>query len=179
MPVPAMPDGPVPTSLLVAFYDLTRFRHAQEGRGDDEVFALMSWLAELAGDRVEAAGGRVIKFIGDAALIVFPEERADEGVHALVRLRAEADEGFVKAGWPCRMVVKVHFGPCVAGPIGTRGDKRFDIHGRTVSQAALLQSSGIALTPEAFRRLAPQTRKLLKRHTPPVRYIGLDEAHRG
>lgn len=65
----------------------------------------------------------------------------------------------------------------MAGPIGTRNDKRLDVFGETVNIAAMLKANGIAITPQVFRKLEPETRKLFKKHTPPVTYIPVEERH--
>jgi hypothetical protein len=33
------------------------------------------------------------------------------------------------------------------------------------------------MTPPAFRALSPETRKMFKKHTPPVTYIALEDSH--
>ena len=58
-------------NLLVAFSDLTRFARFANDQPLAELFELLSDYYELAGDIVEGAGGRVIKFIGDAIVVVF------------------------------------------------------------------------------------------------------------
>ena len=45
----------------------------------------------LVGDAVDDAGGKVVKFMGDAALMVFPEDSTREAVEALRTLKADAD----------------------------------------------------------------------------------------
>jgi len=55
----------------------------------------------------------------------------------------------------CRHTIKAHFGQVCCGAIGTRDDKRFDVFGPAVNTAALLPSTGLALTPQVFRRFAP------------------------
>jgi len=132
----------------------------------------------LVGDIVESAGGRVIKFIGDAGLVVFPEEKVDAGVLALRELQQRGDQWFADRDSPCRHVVKAHLGPAACGMVGTRTEKRFDVFGATVNTAALLKSRGFAMTPQVFRKLSPDTRKLFKKHTPPVTYIPAEESHR-
>ena len=62
--------------------------------------------------------------------------------------------------------------------MGPRGDKRLDIYGETVNIAATMNSNGLAISPQAFRKLEPATRKLLKKHTPPITYIPTDEKHK-
>ena len=75
-------------------------------------------------------------------------------------------------------MIKAPFGPVICGKIGSRTEKRFDVFGQTVHTAALLNSNGLAITPEVFRKLQRETRKAFKRHTPPVTYIPVEERHR-
>lgn len=165
-------------ALVVAFSDLTGFARFARNRPDREVFEIMSAYFELAGDIIERGGGRVVKPIGDSVLMTFPEGRADDAVNALLRLKEEGDRWLEQRGLPCRHVIKAHAGPVCCGPIGPRGDKRLDVYGRTVNTAALTRSNGFAVTPQVFRKLAPDTRKRLKKHTPPVTYIPVGERHR-
>jgi adenylate cyclase len=162
-----------PVDLLVAFADLSQFASVTRRLGDRAADVLDGYY-EIVGERLVAAGGRVVKFIGDAALVVFPEARADEAVNALLDLKAEVDGWFSAQGLDCRLTVKAHVGRVVAGPYGARGDKRFDVIGEAVNVAATLEARGFAISPQAFRRLAPATRRLFKKHTPPITYIPVE-----
>ncbi len=71
----------------------------------------------------------------------------------------------------------MHTGTVIAGPLGARGDKRFDVIGDTVNVAARLQTRSFAMSAEVFRLLSPEARKSFKKHTPPITYIPLDAAH--
>ena len=153
---------------LVACSDLTGYARFAARKSEGEIFQLLSDYYELVGDVVEPARGKVIKFMGDAALILFPEEAADEGVRAMLALQSRGDRFWSERGADCRHHLRVHFGPLALGSLGTRNDKRTDVLGSTVNAMFLLKSQGFALTPEAFRKLAPATRKLFKKHTPPV-----------
>ena len=164
--------------LLIAFVDLTGFARQAASIGDDETAAVLDGWYERCAACVTAAGGRVVKFIGDAALIVFDEKDADAGVEALLALKADADEHFARAGWPCRANVKAHVGPCVAGAYGAAGDKRYDVIGKSVNTAAMLDSNGVALSVEAFRAIGPALRQRFKKHTWPVTYIRVEDPHR-
>jgi len=169
---------PAEAELLVAFSDLTLFSRYAQTSSERELFETMASYFEFVGDVVEKAGGMLVKCIGDAALIAFTAERADEGVNALMTLREEGDRWLEGRGLPCRHVIKAHFGPVVCGPVGPKGDKRFDLYGKTVNVTALTKSFGLALTPQAFRKLEPETRKRFKKHTPPVTYIPVEADHR-
>jgi len=85
--------------------------------------------------------------------------------------------GFKERSIPMRHVIKAHFGPVVCGLIGPKSDKRFDVYGETVSIAALTASQGLAVTAQVFRKLNSATRKLLKKHTPPITYISIESGH--
>jgi adenylate cyclase len=164
--------------LLVVFTDLDRFT-AQVGRVESaEAARVMNAYYELTGSTIRECGGQVVKFIGDATLAVFPPEAADRGVLGLLELKEAADRFMADHGWDCRLTVKVHFGPVVAGHFGAGPDQRYDVLGGTVNVAARLHSAGFALSAEAFRRLAPATRKRFKKHTPPVTYIRLEDSHK-
>jgi adenylate cyclase len=171
-------NGPQERQLLVAFFDLTRFLRFCQSHTAREVVGVLSAYYELVGDIIEAAGGTVVKFMGDAGLIAFPEEHVDEGVLALKRLKDTGDAWLADHGAQSQAIIKAHFGPVVCARVGSRKDKRLDIFGDTVNTAATMSSHGIALSPQAFRMLDAATRKLFKKHTPPVTYIPVDEPHR-
>src|SRR6185503_5703528 len=64
---------------------------------------------------VAAAGGRVVKFMGDAFLAVWPEARAGDGVEALPALKRDIDAWWAAKSWDSRVVLKAHFGRAVGG----------------------------------------------------------------
>jgi class 3 adenylate cyclase len=122
-----------------------------------------------------------VKFIGDAVLMAWPADLADDGVRALFELREQGDAWWTAKGFPapvCRHMIKAHVGEAAWGLLGTVGDKRPDILGDAVNACFLLKGQGFVLSPAAFRRLQPETRRRLKKHTPPVTYIPVDAPHR-
>lgn len=168
---------PQEANLLVAFYDLKRFFIFSQTRSAQEIFDALSGYFEFSGDLIQASGGKVIKFLGDAGLVAYPEDRVDQGVQAMLDLKQQGDAWLTDHNIPCQNTIGIHFGPVVCGPLGTRGDKRFDIIGHTVNIAAKLNSNGVAITPQVFRQLGPETRKRFKKHTPPVTYIPTNQRH--
>ncbi|MGH7754428.1 MAG: adenylate/guanylate cyclase domain-containing protein [Gemmatimonadales bacterium] len=172
-----MPDF-TEVPLLVAFASFNRFTAQTDRLEDLEVARVMAGYYQLADSSITAAGGRVVKFIGDATLAVFPDEHADRGIVALLELKDAADRFMADRGWECHLVVKVHFGPVAAGLFGAGADRRYDVLGKTVNVAARLESSGFALSAEAFRRLGPEARQRFKKHTPPITYIRQEDSHR-
>lgn len=165
-------------NVLVAFADLTGFSAQAARVSDQEVADTLDGFYERTGARVAAAGGTLVKFIGDAALMVFASDDADRGVTALLDLKEEADRYLAASGWPCHVHVKIHHGEVIAGPFGAAGAKRFDVIGKQVNTCAMLDSTGVALSVEAFRALSPAVRQRFKKHTWPVTYIRTEDPHR-
>jgi adenylate cyclase len=168
----------VEVSLLIVFVDLTGFALQSTRVADDDLAAVVDGYYRLVAEHVGAAGGRVVKYIGDGALLVFDAGDTDRGVTALLDGKLAIDRYFEGHGWPCRLTVKAHTGTAIAGPYGPPGDLRFDVIGKAVNTAAMLDASGVSLSVEAFRKLAPATRQRFKKHTWPVTYIRAEDPHK-
>ena len=170
--------GPQELDLLVAFFDLRRFLRYCHTHTEEEIVQMLSDYYEFVGDIVEDGGGTVVKFMGDAGLVVFPMEEIDRGVQTLKHLKDASDRWLSEHDVRSQVVIKAHAGPVTCAQVGTRTQKSMDIFGMTVNTAALVESQGLAVTPQVFRKLHSETRKLFKKHTPPVTYIDVDEAHK-
>jgi|SRR5262245_55978744 len=164
--------------LLIAFADLTRFFVQSQRVSDLDLADTLDAFYECVAVPVDKAGGRVVKFIGDAALIVFPDDAVDRGVEALLQMKDAVDDLMERRRWDCRLTVKAHFGATVAGPFGAAGAKRFDVLGKAVNTAATLEGSGVTLSVAAFRKLGPELRRRFRKHTPPVTYIRHEDPRR-
>jgi len=103
--------------------------------------------------------------------VAFPAELADTAVRALQSLRSKGQDWLAERGYKSHVIVKLHLGPVAIGRVGGPGEEIIDVYGKTVNVAASLPSSGLAMTPAVFRSLQPETRKLFKKHTPPITYI--------
>jgi adenylate cyclase len=173
-----MPEIRSETPLLVVFVDLTRFG-AQSQRVDDvELADALDAYYEQVGAAVQETGGRVVKFVGDGAVIVFDEEQVDRGIEMLLALKDAVDRSMTQRGWECRLIAKAHFGTAIAGAFGPVGDKHHDVIGKTVNTAAMLDATGVTLSVAAFRKLSPALRRRFKKHTPPITYIRLEDPRR-
>ena len=164
--------------FFITFLSLNGFT-AQAGRVTDlESAVFLDEYLTLATEVVENAGGTVVKYLGDGLLAVFPPQHADAAVLGLLAFKPAADQLFRTRGWECRLIIRLHYGTLVAGPLGPPAHQRFDVIGRAVNVAARLESTGVAMSAEAFRQLGPEVRKRFKKHTPPITYIRTEEPHR-
>ncbi len=83
----------VEQAVLIVFADLTRFMVNSRSTPDATLAELLDGYYRHAEGLVSAAGGRIVKFMGDAFLAVWPEARAGDGVEALPVLSATSTPG--------------------------------------------------------------------------------------
>ena len=167
---------PIKTNLLICFGDLYRFIDvAKKLENALDMFDLLNGMAVTIIRHISNTRGRVIKFIGDSVLIVFPEDSVDEGMLLLLEMREKVAEYFSSRDIDMKMHIGVHFGEVAIGPLGQDPLRTIDVLGDPVSRAAVLAGreyrGKFVITPQAFRKLKPETRKRFHKFTPPVVYI--------
>ena len=166
---------PEKTNLLISFCDIQGFRPIAQKLDPIELFSLMNGMAVTIIRSINRTTGRVIKFIGDEALIVFPGESADAGMRNLLDLKGEVEEYFRNSGADMKLKFGVHCGEAVIGPFGEEPFKTIDITGDNVNIAAKLvygdHRGKFVVTPQAFRALEAETRKRFHKFTPPIVYL--------
>lgn len=166
----ALPADCETQTLGVAFFDLSRMAEWTSPDEDARVASFFQAFYALAAKHLKPAGGRIVKFMGDAGLVVFPQESVEQCVFALAELAREARERALGSGLDAYLNVNVHVGPVLAGAFGPPGDERFDVIGKTVNIAARLGRRGITLSQQAFRCLSPEGRQRFQKIAPPTTY---------
>ena len=128
----------------VMFCDVRGFTALSERVGA-QIIPIMNQLFEVIGEEAEQRGGEILKFIGDAMLLIFPlEERNKADVakamletvrEALPRVAgvAQATGHVVSAGFGC------HIGDVIYGNIGTPERLDFTVMGSCVNLASRLE----------------------------------------
>jgi adenylate cyclase len=119
---------PVPPTAppAVVFVDLSGYTRLTEERGDEVAVRFASSLQREAETTATAKNGRLVKLLGDGAMLRFPD--AERGLDAAVRMvRALSDEGSLTAH------AGVHAGPVI--------ERDLDLFGRTVNLASRLAES--------------------------------------
>ena len=163
--------------LLVVFYDIKGFVSAVAKKVEAhsiQGFLLMDGMAKLVTECLQNTNGRLIKFIGDAALIVFGEEDVDDGVLCMLDMQARLEKYFKDEGFEVKFLFGLHFGEVAIGPFGKEPYKNIDVMGDHVNVAARIaqgrQQSNFVISPQVFRKLKPETRKRFHKFTPPIVY---------
>ena len=157
-------------TLGVAFFDLSRLSEWASAEEDQRVAGFLQQFYVTAAEHIEPAGGRIVKFMGDAGLVVFPTESAEQVILALCSFAEQTRKKAAVHGFDTYLNVKVHVGPVITGSFGPAGAERFDVIGKTVNIAARLGRRGITLSAQAFRCLSPGARKRFDKILQPITY---------
>jgi len=161
-------------SALICMYDLSGFARFSRSVDMKTMYCLLRDVAAITSDNIQHTSGTIIKYIGDAALILFPEESVDEGVRILLVLKQELENHLKKMNYITRNITfSLHFGEVIMGKL--RPFDYMDVFGNTVNTAFLLDRGNyrgkFVISPQVFRKLKPETRKKFHKFTPPIVYL--------
>lgn len=142
-PGPPAPEPVVEAKATVLFCDIEGFTALTDRLGARRVFELLNAYFDAVARLIEAHGGMVTQFQGDAVLAVFnlPRPEHDYAAHA-VRAALEivsATERGSFAGVRVRCRVGLCTGHVMAGTVGSHARRGFTVHGNPVNRAARLE----------------------------------------
>jgi len=138
-------------TVTVMFTDIVGFTPQAEGMSSTEVADFLNHHFRLVTSCIEAEGGTVDKFIGDAVMAFWgaPEIQEDHAARACrtalaIKQSIEADnEDRQSAGLsPVRMRIGIHTGSLVVGNIGSKGRINYTVVGDTVNIAQRMEQLG-------------------------------------
>ncbi len=139
--------------VAILFADIRGFTSISEGKLPYDVVFLLNRYFRATGQAIEAAGGRVDKFIGDGVMAIFglngePRTACRQALQA-ARLMALALDDLNEAmsgdlELPLRIGIGLHAGPAIVGEMGYERAAQITAIGDTVNTASRLE----ALTKE-------------------------------
>ncbi len=139
--------------VAILFADIRGFTSISEGRLPYDVVFLLNRYFRATGQAIEAAGGRLDKFIGDGVMAIFglghePQVACRQALDAARRMVvALADLNEALSGdldQPLRIGIGLHSGPTIVGEMGYERTTHLTAIGDTVNIASRLE----ALTKE-------------------------------
>ena len=137
--------GGAEQEVSVLFADLSAFTTFSERHAPTEVITMLNEYWAVVVPVIDAAGGEIEQFAGDAVMAIFNVE-GDQPDHPVRAARAAI--AIIEAGravlamhpdWPA-FRVGVSTGHAVVGNVGTRGRRSFAVIGDTTNTAARLMS---------------------------------------
>jgi class 3 adenylate cyclase len=144
--------------VTVMFTDIRGFSTLAEDLGAAETAALLNSHFSLLSACIEAEGGTVDKFIGDAVMAFWgaPEVQQDHAARALraareiaVALRGDNAKRCAVGLPAVRVRIGLHSGPVVVGNIGSASRINYTIVGESVNTAARIEELGASLQGDA------------------------------
>ena len=171
MSSPSSPLAFASSRHVVLVADLTGYHRGFRSHSDSEMAAFLHEFYVLCESVVTEHGGRVVKFIGDAVLAVFPSDAAPAAVRAALVLSRGSSELAASAGLDSELGANVHMGDLVATEIGDGASRAFDVVDRVVNQTFLLgNGEGVRLSERVYRALPSSERSPWEKRKPPTVY---------
>lgn len=172
--------------VCVLFSDIRGFTTLCEGRSPSAILGMLNTYLGIVSDLVDARGGVVDKYIGDAVMALFgaplvaadDPQRALDTALAMVRALPALNAQFARDGWPTLAIgIGIHTGVVVAGNVGSATRLNYTVLGDTVNLASRLEglckAYGVAVVvSEAVRA---RSTGVLFRELDLVRVVGKQE----
>jgi adenylate cyclase len=135
---------------VILFCDISGFMRLAASLGS-RMPAFVQAFYEMAGGALVGLGGRIVKYIGDGVLGVFPDGREPEAVQCALRMRAGFKDllGRHAPGDGAELEVAISSGEVVEGVYGHESLRLHDVMGEAVAHAAVLNRiPGITVSRE-------------------------------
>ena len=135
--------------LTIMFTDIRGFSTRAEHMGAGEIADLLNTHFEMLASAIEAEGGTVDKYIGDAIMAFWgaPEQVPDHAARSLRaaaeiqrRVRADNDARRARGEQPLRIRVGIHTGRVIVGNIGSKNRVNYTVVGDAVNTASRIDS---------------------------------------
>ncbi|GLQ30181.1 adenylate/guanylate cyclase domain-containing protein [Litoribrevibacter albus] len=164
---------------VIWFCDLRGFTSLGDTLPCTELVALLDHYFECVSEPIEAAGGEILKFIGDAILAIFPLSSGASEAHkqtvclnalaaaeeALANVASKSWCGHTKEALTLSAGIALHIGTVTYGNIGGSSRLDFTVIGAAVNEAArveaLCKDYAPLLATEAFQSHLPKDRMSL------------------
>jgi adenylate cyclase len=135
--------------VAILFADIRSFTSISEGKLPYDVVFLLNRYFRATGQAIEAAGGRVDKFIGDGVMAIFgldrePQVACRQALDAARRMALALDDlNEAMSGdldQPLRIGIGLHSGPTIVGQMGYERATQLTAIGDTVNTASRLET---------------------------------------
>ena len=132
---------PREVELTVMFADIVGFTPASEAMTPQATATMLNHHFEILNRCVEAEGGTLDKYIGDAAMAFWgaPQEQPDHAERAC-RAAVAIKQSLAQSGADYSVKIAVHTGPLIVGNIGAEDRMNYTVIGDTVNTCARIET---------------------------------------
>jgi len=117
---------------LVYIIDISKFAKACLDKPEEEIFSILDKFYTLVETEVSAAGGRIIKFMGDSALFIFEPEKKKDANSSIEKIMECSNTLLQEFNVNCGLKVKSGLCNLVCGEMGLHNN--FDIVGNDLNK---------------------------------------------
>lgn len=155
--------------FVTVVIDLARFTHAVAGLEATDMANLIDRFYNGASGAIAQRGGRVVKYLGDGCLAVFPAEAAPQAVDAVEAVRLLVRDLAVELDLDLELGANVHICTVAEGEFGV--DDTYDIVGMGLIHTFRMASgAGVRISEPVYRKLPSDRRSAWSKHQPPAIY---------
>ena len=155
--------------LVTLMVDLARFTHAVAAMDSLAVAGLIDRFYTAAFTTITEHGGRVVKYLGDGCLAVFPSVGAVDALDCVEALSLLVDELGATLDADLELGANIHLCTVAEGKFGTEGV--YDIVGTGVVHTFRMGSGpGVRLSEPVYRKLPSARRSSWRKYQPPATY---------
>ena len=124
----------------IVFTDIVGFTAMSENKTPTEIAEMLNRHFEVLYQCIEAEGGTLDKYIGDAAMAFWgaPEEQPDHAARAC-RAALAARKAFAEVEPDQRIKIAIHTGPLIVGNIGAVSRMNYTVIGDTVNTCSRIE----------------------------------------
>ena len=133
------------SNLALMFTDIIGFTKMSENMAPGEVAKFLNDHFAIVNECIEAEGGTIDKYIGDAAMAFWgaPDAQSDQATRAcraaLAIKRRMEEAAKTHAGPDLRVKISLHTGPLIVGNIGAPGRINYTVVGDTVNTGSRIE----------------------------------------
>jgi class 3 adenylate cyclase len=140
-----------------------------------ELAELINTFYAMCGAAVKEHGGRIVKFIGDGCLAVFPESEGVAAIDASIEINQRLD--VIRKDWKIDAEIGVNVHQSVVAEGDFEPDGQYDITGTGVFYTFRMGGGpGMRISEPIYRQLPNDRRGPWEKHRPPATYtLGFDE----
>ncbi len=154
--------------LVMVVIDLARFTRSVSGMDALEIAGLLDRVYEDTVPLIEAAGGRIVKYMGDGYFCVASPEAADAIVGAVVACADAVKRIAEERVLDLELGANIHLSSVAAGDF-TNG--QFDVIGvGSIHAFRMGAGGGIRISEPVYRKLASSDRGPWAKYQPPATY---------
>ena len=168
----AYSDGDI-TKALICFADINHFVKATQFMPLPKVAGLLKDVAEITFQFVSDANGKIIKYIGDASLMIFHEDNIDTSIGLILNLKDKIDKYLSSCDATMTVTFSLTYGEIIFAQL--KPFSTLDIFSNAVNQAALLNNpthrGKVVIGEEVMQRINEKIRAQFIKSQQPGAYI--------